>query len=100
MESITTVRLCDLERRVKALEELMNLDVWGPVHFEQQMVRDYSAHMTKTEAACLLGVCRETVYNMLKDGRLKSAMNGSRVDTRSVARYMNATNQGGTDNEG
>lgn len=43
----------------------------------------------KNDAAKLLGVTRCTVYNMIKDGRLRSTSDGRRVVTESIDEYKN-----------
>ena len=43
--------------------------------------------VTKAEAARLLGVCRQTIYNYLADGLLQTAANG-RVTTRSIKHFI------------
>lgn len=42
----------------------------------------------KNEAAQILGVTRCTVYNMVKDGRIKTTADGKRIVTSSVVSYM------------
>ena len=43
--------------------------------------------VTKAEAARLLGVCRQTVYNYLANGLLQTTANG-RVTTRSIKQFI------------
>ena len=43
----------------------------------------------KNDAAKLLGVTRCTVYNMIKDGRLRVTTDGRRVVTQSIDAYKN-----------
>ena len=43
----------------------------------------------KNDAAKLLGVTRCTVYNMIKDGRIRSTSDGRRVVTESIDEYKN-----------
>lgn len=43
----------------------------------------------KNDAAKLLGVTRCTVYNMIKDGRIRAASDGRRVVTESIDEYKN-----------
>lgn len=43
----------------------------------------------KNKAAELLGVTRCTVYNMIKDGRLRVTTDGRRVVTQSIDEYKN-----------
>lgn len=43
----------------------------------------------KNDAAKLLGVTRCTVYNMIKDGRLRVTTDGRRVVTQSIDEYKN-----------
>lgn len=49
--------------------------------------RKYGESCNKNEAAEILGVTRCTVYNMLKDGRIKSTSDGKRIVTSSVVAY-------------
>lgn len=41
----------------------------------------------KTDAADRLGVNRATIYNMIKDGRLKATADGRRILTQSIIDY-------------
>lgn len=41
----------------------------------------------KNDAAKLLGVTRCTVYNMIKDGRIRTTSDGRRVVTQSIDEY-------------
>ena len=43
----------------------------------------------KNDAAKLLGVTRCTVYNMIKDGRIRATSDGRRVVTQSIDEYKN-----------
>ena len=43
----------------------------------------------KNDAAKLLGVTRCTVYNMIKDGRIRTTSDGRRVVTQSIDEYKN-----------
>lgn len=76
------IRLYDLERRVKALEDKMHSKLWPKIQYER------GAGISKSEAARMLGVTRSTVYNMVKDGRIKYTQDGRRIDVDSVKAYM------------
>lgn len=54
------------------------------------MVKLYGEVCTRKEAAKILGCVPSTISTMLKDGRLDSACEGSKVDVRSIARYIAA----------
>ena len=43
----------------------------------------------KNDAAKLLGVTRCTIYNMIKDGRIRATSDGRRVVTQSIDEYKN-----------
>lgn len=52
------------------------------------MVRCYGEICKKSEAARILGRNTTTINAMLSDGRLDPACEGTRVDVRSIARYI------------
>ena len=85
-------KMYDLEKRVLALEERTRRFAWPRneenARKEAELVDRYGEHVDKSTAARILGVSRATVYMMLKDGRIKGACEGKRVDVRSIARYM------------
>lgn len=54
------------------------------------MVRAYGEVCKRSEAARILNRSAETINAMLLDGRLESACEGTRVDVRSIARYIAA----------
>ena len=85
-------RMDKLEQRVMTLEKLAQI---GELlrsetieRKEKELVEQYGEHVDKSTAAKILGVTRATVYAMLKDGRIKGACGGKRVDVRSIARYI------------
>ena len=84
--------LANLEQRVRALEMLVQggelLRSETLERKEKELVDKYGEHVDKSTAAKILGVTRATVYTMLKDGRIKGACEGKRVDVRSIARYI------------
>lgn len=84
--------LANLEQRVRALEMLVQggelLRSETLERKEKELVDKYGEHVDKSTAAKILGVTRATVYAMLKDGRIKGACEGKRVDVRSIARYI------------
>ena len=57
---------------------------------EESMARMYGEVVTKAEAGRLLNVTQPTIAKMLADGRLDAACEGSKVDVRSIARYIEA----------
>ena len=59
----------------------------------EMMVRMYGEVCSKTEAAKILGCTVKTVYGMLEDERLDPACEGTKVDVRSIARYIAAPKQ-------
>ena len=85
-------RMDKLEQRVLALEERTRRFAWSRneelSRKEEALVAQYGKHVDKTATAKILGVTRATVYAMLKDGRIKGACSGKRVDVRSIARYL------------
>lgn len=85
-------RIAELEQRVLALEKLAQIGELfmddSLMRTEKELVDMYGKYVDKSTAARILGVTRATVYAMLKDGRIKGACEGKRVDVRSIARYM------------
>lgn len=57
---------------------------------ETLLVSQHGEVTTVTNAARVLSRARNTVVEMLKDGRLDYACEGSMVDVRSIARYIMA----------
>ena len=55
---------------------------------EELMVRAYGEVCKRAEAARILNRNIATINAMLTDGRLEPACEGSRVDVRSIARYI------------
>ena len=83
------LRIVELEKRVRILEERTHDLTWtNDTDAEREYVMKYGEHVDKTVASKILSVTRATVYAMLKDGRLQSTFGGSRVDVRSIARYI------------
>lgn len=65
---------------------------------EDLMVRVYGEVCTRTEAGRILGGRDiKTVAQMLEDGRLDAACEGTRVDVRSIARYIMSPKQQDSD---
>lgn len=60
---------------------------------EQMLVSQHGEVTTVTNAARILSRARNTVLEMLRDGRLDYACQGSMVDVRSIARYIMAPKQ-------
>ena len=85
-------KMYDLEKRVLALEERTRRFAWSRkeenARKEAELVDSYGEYVDKTTAAQILGVSRATVYAMLKDGRIKGACSGKRVDVRSIAKHL------------
>ncbi|MGN0996532.1 MAG: helix-turn-helix domain-containing protein [Candidatus Ventricola sp.] len=78
-----------LEKRVRALEGQM--EDARKTNLESALVKEYGECVSKTDAAAIMGVTRVTVYAMIRDGRIRSAMGGRKVDVRSIARYIDQT---------
>lgn len=57
---------------------------------EALMVKAYGEVCKKVDAARILGRNIGTINAMLTDGRLEAACEGTRVDVRSIARYIAA----------
>lgn len=55
---------------------------------ESVMALTYGEAVTKASAAKMLNVTGRTICQMIRDGRLLDACRGERVDTRSIARYI------------
>lgn len=66
------------------------------IPFEERadlMVKCYGEVCKRSEAARILGRNPTTINAMLADGRLDAACEGTRVDVRSIARYISAPAQ-------
>lgn len=85
-------RMDKLEQRVLALEKLAQIGELfrddSLMRTEKELVDIHGKYVDKSTAARILGVSRATVYTMLKDGRIKGACSGRRVDVRSIARHL------------
>lgn len=96
-------RMDKLEQRVLTLEKLAQIGELlrddSLMRTEKELVDMHGKYVDKSTAARILGVTRATVYAMLKDGRIKGACSGRRVDVRSIARYLCAGNKGGRQHE-
>ncbi len=55
---------------------------------ERDMVLLYGEACSKKAAARILHMAPGTINAMLQDGRLDAACQGTRVDVRSIARYL------------
>lgn len=55
---------------------------------EDLMVQAYGEVTTKTEAQRILTVSRRTLEQIIKEGKLELACEGTKVDVRSIARYI------------
>lgn len=67
-----------------------------PITLEERtemMVRMYGEVCTKAAAARILGRNIRTLYSMLEDGRVDEACEGTMVDVRSIARYIQQPKQ-------
>lgn len=67
-----------------------------PITLEERtemMVRMYGEVCTKAAAARILGRNIRTLCNMLEDGRVDEACEGTMVDVRSIARYIQQPKQ-------
>ena len=85
-------RMDKLEQRVLTLEKLAQIGELfrdeSLMRTEKELVDMHGKYVDKSTAAKILGVCRATVYAMLKDGRIKGACEGKRVDVCSIARHL------------
>lgn len=59
----------------------------------QMLVRTHGEVCTKAAAARILGRSAYTLNQMLEDGRIEYACAGTRVDVRSIARYISQPKQ-------
>ena len=60
---------------------------------EDLLVAQHGEVTTISNAARVLSRARNTIMEMLRDGRLDYACEGTRVDVRSIARYIMAPRQ-------
>lgn len=75
------------ERIAKALEGIESaLQILASK--QPGLIQQYGKYVDKTVAAQILGVTRATVYAMINDGRIRGAYGGRKVDVRSIAAYM------------
>lgn len=81
MESVTLNVQVDLRELARVMCEL-------PERRVDAMVRQHGEVCTIVEASKMLSVTPRTVYTMLRDGRLRSACEGEKVDVRSIASYI------------
>lgn len=51
-------------------------------------VDNYGEYVDKSTAARLLGISRQTVYTMIRDGRLQTNLSGKKVSVQSISDYM------------
>ena len=57
---------------------------------QDDMLSRYGEAVKKIQAARMLNCSAGKISAMLKDGRLKTCCQGSRVDVRSIAEYIEA----------
>ena len=85
-------RMDKLEQRVLTLEKLAQIGELlrddSLMRTEKELVDMHGKYVDKSTAAKILGVCRATVYAMLKDGRITGACSGRRGDVRSIAQHL------------
>lgn len=86
-------QVADPNRRLETAENAIKSILWTPntamsKHKETQLLEKYGEYVDKTRAAEILGVTRATIYAMLADGRIEGAHKGSKVNVRSIARYI------------
>ena len=72
------------------LDQLRELLLSGGINLDREstMVREYGEAMSLNKAASAIGVGYDTIKRMLADGRVLAACEGTKVDTRSLARYI------------
>ncbi len=74
-EAALTRRIRQLEQRVFALEETLHqADQLRKKTAEEALVAKYGESVDKSLAARIMGVTRSTVYAMIADGRVESAV--------------------------
>ncbi|MBP5461898.1 MAG: helix-turn-helix domain-containing protein [Lachnospiraceae bacterium] len=56
-----------------------------------RLLETHGEVMSRAEAAKVLSVCRTTLLSLIKAGKIKTACEGKRIDTVSVARYIDST---------
>lgn len=70
------------------INEIVNRVCQGIAELQRNMRSEERGETCdKTRAADLLGVTRCTVYNMIKDGRIRTTSDGRRVVTQSIDEY-------------
>ena len=82
---VTEQELRALEARMDMLEGQMRQMKRNKT--AESLVERHGYLLTKHEAGKLLGVCRQTIYAMIRDGRLEESVDG-RVLTESMAKYV------------
>lgn len=63
-------------------------EIFKGVDRHTAMVREHGEAISKSKAAELLNVGYDTITRLLQDGRIMAACGGTRVDTRSLADYI------------
>lgn len=56
---------------------------------EEYMIEKYGECVTRAKAAQIISRSANTVYHMIKDGRLDTVCGGEMVCVHSIARYIN-----------
>ena len=74
-------------------DELTELMRRRPADRQTAMVDQYGEACSKTQAAKIISVTPPTINAMLADGRVLYACGGTRVDVRSLARYIDDPGQ-------
>ena len=57
---------------------------------ENYMVERYGECVTRAKAAQIISKSANTIYHMIKDGRLETVCGGEMVCVHSIARYLNS----------
>ncbi len=72
------------------LDELLRALAACPLHVSRyrDMVEKYGEVCNKVTAAKIIGCNVSTIGEMLKDGRISAACEGTRVDVRSLVDYI------------
>jgi hypothetical protein len=55
---------------------------------QEEMLKLYGEVCKRKDAAKILHCCPKHISNMVKDGRLKEACAGTKIDVRSIAEYI------------
>lgn len=88
LEERVDILEAELKHANKKIQKLSELFLFGSIKTEKDFIMVNGTAVDKTEAAKILGVTRATIYAMIKDGRLTTMCEGTRISVSSIYKYM------------